>query len=338
VWDIIGNERAAGALTRALAGATPPHAYLFVGPERVGKATLARRLAQALNCAGAGAPCRECAQCRRIEAGTHADVLTMSVEEVSEGPQRKDISVDQVREIERAAALSPFEGRTRVIIIDPADAMNAAAQNAFLKMLEEPPPNVVFVLVTAREDRLLPTVHSRCRRIEFGLLPAAVIERAILAEGVDAEQARLVARLSGGRPGWALATLRDLGAMGRRREAIESCRAVPRMSVADRLDMAEKLSARFKEERETVLSLLSEWQAWWRDVLLVQSGAGVGAANADMTDALREDAGEYGRGEVTAYVRALREARRRLEGNVQSRLVLDSLVLHAPLPKARLPT
>ena len=94
-------------------------------------------------------------------------------------PVHKDISVDQVREVERAAALAPFEGRTRVVIIDPADAMSIGAQNAFLKTLEEPPPNTAFVLIATREDRLLETVRSRCRRIEFTLVPLGEIEAAL---------------------------------------------------------------------------------------------------------------------------------------------------------------
>ncbi len=374
MWDLIGNERAVAGVARSLAGASPPHAYLFVGPERTGKATLARRLAQALNCiAGGGgragalpytetdaeggvgapphgssssplvaqgpspepAPCRECPQCRRIEAGIHADVFTVTVEEVEEGPQRKMITIDQVREIERAAALNPFEGRTRVVIIDPADEMTDAAQNAFLKTLEEPPPHVVFILVAAREDRLLPTVHSRCRRIEFTLLPVETVERALADQGIEPEQARLLARLSRGRPGWAIEAAGDPSRLDRRREALDACRAVPGMSVADRMDLAEKLSERFKEKRAPVMETLAAWQDWWRDVLLAQSGAEEGVGNIDMTDAMREDAARFRKADVLAFVRMLMDARQYLEANVQSRIVLDSLLLYAPREGAR---
>src|SRR3989337_2445199 len=160
-WGLMGQERAVAALERALREGRVAHAYLIVGPERVGKHTLALKLAPALNCegrVGAGAPtyggdehavepCGECAPCRRIAGGIHADVQTVTVEEGEEGAQ-KGIHVSQIRDIERSAALKPFEGRSRVVIIDPAEEMNAAAQNAFLKTLEEPPPQVVFALVT----------------------------------------------------------------------------------------------------------------------------------------------------------------------------------------------
>src|SRR3972149_11702315 len=109
-WGLMGQERAVAALERALREGRVAHAYLFVGPERVGKHTLALKLAQALNCEGAERPCGECAPCRRIAAGLHADVQTVSVEEGEEGAQ-KGIHVSQIREVERATALTAVEAR-----------------------------------------------------------------------------------------------------------------------------------------------------------------------------------------------------------------------------------
>ncbi len=337
-WDFIGNERAVAALSRLVAGPSPPHAYLLAGPERVGKAALAVRLAQALNCEveEAERPCRRCAQCQRVEAGIHSDLLRVTVDPSGDAPQRKAIGVDQVREIERAVSLSPFEGRSRVVIIDPADAMTTEAQNALLKTLEEPPPQVVFVLVSAHEDRLLPTVHSRCRRIGFSLLPLAALEAALLAEGLEPEQARLLARLSRGRPGWALEAARQPAVLEARAEAIDLCRRAARMSVRDRLELADKLSSQFQEKREVLLEKLALWREWWRDVVLIQNGIEEGLGNPDMLEALRQDAAGCDREAALEFVRALGEARRHLEMNVQARLVLDWLLMLAP-PMGREP-
>ena len=138
---LIGNPRAVATVQRALASGSPPHAWLFAGPTGVGKAALARWLAQALNCEQTSVrrdetvavePCGECAQCTRIARDIHSDVLTVSIPPPEDGVQHKDISVEQVREVEQAVALAPFEGRTRVAIIDPADAMSDGAQYAFL--------------------------------------------------------------------------------------------------------------------------------------------------------------------------------------------------------------
>jgi DNA polymerase-3 subunit delta' len=329
-WGIIGQERAVVALTRALSAGAAAHAYLFVGPARVGKGTLALGLAQALNCTGAEPPCQDCRPCRRIAGGIHADVQVVSVEPSDEGPQHKGISVGQIREVERAIALNPFEGRTRVVIIDPADAMNTEAQNALLKTLEEPPPHVAFVLVAVQEERLLPTIRSRCQRIEFRVLPLGAVGEALLAVGVEVEKARLLARLSRGRIGWALEMARDASRVEGRRKALDVARSLSAMTIAERLDLAERVASDFRQGREAVLELLLEWQGWWGDLLLVQAGAEDGVANVDLLAELREDAGHYGREEVLAFVRALLAARRHLEENVQPRLALESLLLEAP--------
>ncbi|MDO8612684.1 MAG: DNA polymerase III subunit delta' [Dehalococcoidia bacterium] len=350
MWGLVGQERAVAALERALREGRVAHAYLFVGPERVGKHTLALKLAQALNCdglVGAGAPtyggdervvsargepvepCGECAPCRRIAGGIHADVQTVSVEKGEEGSQ-KGIHVSQIREVERATALKPFEGRCRVVIIDPAEEMNAAAQNAFLKTLEEPPPQVVFALVTADESRLLLTIRSRCRRLELRLPALSEVEAVLLARGVEAERARLLARLSRGRIGWALEAAGDTSLLERRQELLSQARALAGMSVAQRLELAERLAAEFKRKPEALIAALEAWRDWWRDVLLVQAGAEDGVAGVDRLAELREDAGRLGQAGVAAFVRAVGEAGRNLQENAQPRLVLETLLLSAP--------
>lgn len=367
------------AVQRALASGAPPHAWLFAGPEGVGKATLARWLAQAVNCernairaGGVGAqhpqnvartngepsatisartstvvdaaplhsavaqesgvePCGECAQCSRIERGIHADVMTVSIpERERDEPLHKDISVDQVREVERAVSLAPFEGRTRVVIFDPADRLSQGAQNAFLKTLEEPPANALFVLIASQEERLLPTIRSRCQRVEFGMVPAAEIENRLLQLNVDVEKARLLARLAAGRPGRALTMASDASQLERRRKLLEQARSLGSMPMVELIDITERLARRFREDREDVLERVGAWLSWWRDVLFVQSGAPESATAVDLMDALREDASRYEPTQVVAFVQALVKCRKRLEGNVQARIALDALVATAP--------
>ncbi len=370
--DFIGNARALAALQRSLAGDSPPHPYLFTGPGHIGKATLALWLAQALNCERAGgarhdaplpgddrqrqtsvvaqhaaplppddapsqgpAPCGECHACTRIAAGIHSDVQIISVEPNREGDQKTAISVEQVREIQRTVALNPYEGRTRVVIIDPADELTTGAQNAFLKTLEEPPPNVVLVLIATHEDRLLPTILSRCRRLELRPVPAEEIESGLLQAGVDTGQAGLLARLARGRPGWALAMAREPQLLERRREALEQARTLAAMPMAERLDLAERLSEQFKRDRAPVFALLDDWQRWWHDVMLVQAGAAHAVANADMRPQISADAKHYPPAEVRSFVEALWEANEHLASNVQSRLALEALMLQAPRAPAK---
>ena len=346
-WGLIGNDRAVGALQRALTSGHTAHAYVFVGPERVGKHTLALKLAQALNCEAIGTaahgepvePCGECKPCRRIAGSLHADVQTVTVEQDEDSPPagsgrqgaQKGIHVSQIREVARATALKPFEGRTRVVIIDPAEEMNAAAQNAFLKTLEEPPPQVVFVLVTADESRLLPTIRSRCRRLELRLPSVADVEAALLERDVNGDTARLLARLSRGRLGWALDLAADPSLLERRQEVLSRARALASMSVAERLGLAERLAPDYRRRPDALLAELEAWRDWWRDVLLVQAGAEDGVANVDRLADLRQDAARLRRDAITAFVRAVGDAGRNLQENAQPRLVLETLLLGAPI-------
>ncbi|MEX0682551.1 MAG: AAA family ATPase [Dehalococcoidia bacterium] len=330
-WELIGNARPLAALAAGVANGSPVHSYIFAGPERVGKGAAALLLAAALNCPNADPPCRACEVCRRIAEAKHADVQTVTVEVVTDdGPARKAISVEQMRDVEASVMLAPYEGRTRVVIIDPADQMSSGAQNAFLKTLEEPPPHVVFVLVTSDAERLLETVRSRCRRIEFGLVAAAEIEAGLLARDVDASKAAVLARLSAGKPGWALEAAASPALLERRGEALDAARALTSLSIADRMDLAEKLSDQFKRDRAPVDATLEQWLGWWRDVLLAASDAADSVANLDRREAIAEDARRYQRSEVVAFVEALRQTRQYLRENVQSRIALDALMLRVP--------
>ena len=328
-WQIAGNERALHALRAAVDGGSPAHAYLFLGPEHTGRATAAIRLAQALNCTVDDPPCGECTQCRRIEAGIHSDVVTLTLES-DDNVVRKNISESQVDELRGALTLKAYEGRTRVAIINPADAMSESAQNKLLLTLEEPAPSVAIILIATEDEKLLETIRSRCASIDFGLVAADEIKAALIERGATLDNARLLARLSGGRPGWAIDALSDPRVLERRREVLDAARSLVRLPMADRMELAEKLSDAFKRDRDAVLHQLDEWAAWWRDVLLVQSGASDRVANLDHDRELQEDASSHSRAEIAAFLQAIIETRTYLVENVQSRIALDALMLAAP--------
>ena len=333
MWQTVGQDRAVAALQRGLAQGRRAHAYLLVGPPQVGKGTLALELAQALNCEGPEPPCGQCSPCRRIAAGIHADVQVVRVE-AGDGGVHKDISIDQIREVGRAVSLRPFEGRCRVIIIDPADAMNEAAQNAFLKTLEEPPPNVVLVLITSRPQALRATIRSRCQRLDLSLLPLPQLEQTLRERwSVAPRQAKLLARLSQGRLGWAVTISQDEEMMRVRHEALMDIRALPERTIQDRFAYVSDVAGRFSRDRATVLAVLDLWRDWWRDVLLVSSGCQDVITNLDLWDILTVEASRYDAAQVVAFLRSLDATKRRLEENVNPRLALEVLMLDLPAPR-----
>jgi DNA polymerase-3 subunit delta' len=171
-----GHRRIVELLSRSVARDTLPPSLIFAGPSGAATRATAIALAQALNCANPvsdsngqaapGAPdtrdaCGECPSCLRIARGVHPDILLV------EPGENGTIRIEQVRELVDRAAYRPFEGRRRVVIVDDADLLVPAAQNALLKTLEEPPSSSVFILVTSRPDMLLATVRSRCVRLTF---------------------------------------------------------------------------------------------------------------------------------------------------------------------------
>jgi DNA polymerase-3 subunit delta' len=191
--SIRGHDRAVETLRRALARGRLPHAFLFVGPEGIGKRSFAETLAQALLCERRPEadldPCGECPACLQVAAGTHPDV-----HRVARAEDKHDLSIKQIRDLCLDLGLKPASGRRKVAIVDDADDLNDEAANAFLKTLEEPPPGSVLILVGTSPESQLDTIVSRCRVVRFDPLPEAELARILLDQHVTddpAEAARL---------------------------------------------------------------------------------------------------------------------------------------------------
>ena len=193
IWDKLHRSRSLEGLARQVASGEIPHAWLLLGPSGSGKRAAAKAVAAALNCPQQpGIGCGVCSTCARIVRGRHPDVHHIA----PEGPL---IPVDVIREIViPEAARSPFEGHRKVFIIEEADRMNEPAQNAILKTLEEPQPDTVFVLLSANEEEVLPTIHSRCRVVRLEPVSESRIVELLEEDGADTERALLSARLAGG--------------------------------------------------------------------------------------------------------------------------------------------
>ncbi len=328
MWRTLGQERAIRLFQNSLAGDRLAHAYLLVGPPRVGKMSLCLEMAQALNCVGDGPPCGTCHSCRHIASGTHPDVLLVSpVHDPKAGRLRTEIGIDQIRGIEALACLLPFEGRYKVFIFDGAERLSLEAANAFLKTLEEPLPSVVFLLTTSREGLLPATLLSRCQRLEIRPLGLGEVEEALVREsGLERERARLLAHVSQGCLGLAL----DQDFLGFRAEALEQVQRLLGAGLEERFRMVEGLASRWERDREGVFELLRLWQGWLRDLLLVVAGLPEGMVSLDYEEALKRQARSLGLAQLRQGIKDLAAIREALEKNASPRLALEVLMLKLP--------
>jgi DNA polymerase-3 subunit delta' len=187
------------ALRTALENRTLPNAYLFLGPEGVGKRTTAVTLAKALHCpVQQGDACDRCRTCQRIERDLHPDVHLVE-------PQGQVIKIDQVRQLQAQLALQAYEAGTKVAIVDDADKLTKEAANSTLKILEEPPARTLFILLCESLADLPATVLSRTQIVRFGTMPHDSLVAFLRQQGRSQAAADLAASLSAGRPGKALA-------------------------------------------------------------------------------------------------------------------------------------
>jgi DNA polymerase-3 subunit delta' len=320
-WPVVGHEWAVEMLQRAIAGNRLSHAYLLSGPAQVGKTTLAKAFAQALLCeVSPGNPCGACRTCHRIEQGRYPDVQVISAE-------KNTIQIEQVRNLSADAALAPLEGKRKVFIIREIERATPPAANALLKTLEEPPPHVILVLTAVRRDQVLPTILSRCQLVGLRALPLAEVQTALVTRWqVDAEHAALLARLSSGRLGWAVAHHLDAGLWQRRGQRLDELQALTAGGRVARLHYAETIS-RQPDDLEDVLGF---WATWWRDVLLIQRGAGDAIINLDHRDQLAAQAGMLLPEQVEGVLALVMQTLRRIKANVNARLALDVLALRLP--------
>ncbi|MGB1252941.1 MAG: DNA polymerase III subunit delta' [Candidatus Promineifilaceae bacterium] len=327
-WQqVIGHDWAVEVLSGAIKYNRVGHAYLITGPAQVGKMTLAKIFAQALNCEADSAemrPCGRCRQCMLMKAGRHPDLRYVEPEVSARG--KASIKIDTIRELQRGLQLAAYEGRYKVVIIRGFDAANRNAANAFLKTLEEPPSNTILILTATDADSLLDTIKSRCRVVSIRPIPTNTIEQSLITRwNASQANAMLLANLSNGRLGWAVAATQDPAILEARNEQIGLLRELLGSSLVARFKLADRLA----RKAEALPLTLNLWLGWWRDLFLVNSGSGL-ISNVDERALFEQFSAEW---EATAIHDSLshtKQALWKLEKNANARLVLESLFLIYP--------
>ena len=233
-----------------------------------------------------------------------------------------------MRDVQRQASLKPYEGRCRVYIFDGAEYLSEEASNALLKTLEEPPPQVMLILLTPMRSCCFPTIRSRCRRLELRPLPRAeMVKELVNAHSIGTEEAEKLACLSMGCLGWALSAIKDPAVLEKRREELDRIAKIAVAGLEDRFSYASDLATLFFRNREEAREVLRLWLRWWRDLLIIKEGAEEFVYNVDWIDTLRLRASECTTVQVVGFIRGLLSTLEALEHNANPRLALEMLML-----------
>jgi len=325
MWQVIGQDKTLSLLDYGLKNNATAHAYLLVGPRHVGKGTLAINLAQALNCDGPEVPCGECRSCQRIREGKHADVTTTGLD------SRTEIGIDDIRGLQHLANLPPYEGKCKVFIIDEAEYLSTEAANSLLKILEEPPPRVVWLLLAAKEERLLQTIASRCQRLELRPAPSERVQEVLVnSYNVDADKAKLLTQLCRGRLGWALSALADCDILEQRSQRIDSLVSLLTAALEQRFAYAQELANLFSQDRKAGAETIETWLDWWRDLMLIKGDCREAIVNVDYRTILEEEARRLGLSEIKEFLTNLGLLQEAIAKNVNPRLAAEWLMLNLP--------
>lgn len=329
--DILGQSRALKLLKSYLANDTIPHAFIFLGPDGVGKKTTARSFAMALNCLNPsfvsphsndpaaaaeawGFGCGQCRACRLIAQMKHPDILYLA-------PEGAFIKVDQIRRLISALALKPVEARRRVVIMEDAQHLNPAAANALLKTLEEPYPATIFILTAPTAVEVMPTILSRCQRVAFQPLTAETLQTLLPDYGAKRQNQELIAYFSGGSLSRARELLKPEN-MRRRGWLLNEMSALPKAAPARILSLANELN----KNKHSLDFELNVMLSWFKDVMALKIN-GAAIINRDFMTELQYNSTSCTLERAHARLTLVQNAMAGLTGaNVNPRLGLENLL------------
>ena len=350
-YSDVREQEVAKRLIRNITGSGRlAHAYLFVGPPDTGKVALALNMAKAVNCESGGSdPCDSCRQCVLTDRGVHPDVHVLRPRKAS-----RTISIDRVRELQREISLKPLTGEYRIALIIEADRMKPDAANSLLKTLEEPPPGTIFILTCEDTSGLLPTVLSRCQRINFMPVSRKAVKEVLAAEaGVSPSLAEVISHLAEGsvktarayckppemewrkrlldgisRPADVQAVFEEAAMLDDhfneyQKEAAASLRGGPAdMNTDEAAAMAKGLLL------QEISRTLAVYLSWFRDVLMAKVTDGDDIfTNVDRVEEIRRAAGRTSSREIIRKIEKIDDTASMIYGNINRKTALDVLLL-----------
>ena len=340
MWRTKGQDRIIDLLKRGMQSQNIAHSYLLIGPPHVGKETLAIELAQALNCESADPPCGQCRSCRHIAERKHPDVVFVNLKLAAELYRNSDedevaprtkIGIDCIRELQHMANMPAYEGKYKVFIFEETAQLSTPAANRLLKTLEEPPDNVIWLLLSSEESLLLPTVVSRCQILKLKPMKLSEIKEILEVDyGIEESKAELLSHLSQGCPGWAISAMEDNGVMEQRFGDIGMMSSLLSAGIEERFAYAGKIASEVSKNRQVAMRFIGSACSWWRDLMLVKGNCQETVVNIDYLAVLEEQAKCISIADIKDFIINLYSAEEQISRNVNARLAFESLMINMP--------
>jgi DNA polymerase-3 subunit delta' len=341
--SILGQEKPIRLLKMFLRNETIPHALLFLGIDGVGKTSAAKAFAMACNCmakrekhllfkedarsihcttpnlTAESEICGCCKSCGKIKSGSHPDIILVE-------PTGPYIRINQIRNLLNILAMKPYEARLRVVIIKDAQAMNPAAGNALLKVLEEPPDRTVLILTAMQTSDLLPTIVSRCQHIRFNPIPGNYLKRLLIEkQGADPDDAEIITIMANGSFSKALSMMRHMKNTNwimRRTWLFNVVESLPLMSIPSCLAFAESLS----KNKETLADSLEVMKSWFRDLIVCRFHPAK-VMNKDVIEKIHKSSKKMTVAALLSKIEDIHLAQRNIRSNSNLRLTLEVLMM-----------
>ena len=334
LWDFLPQGAVIEGLLRTLQEGTWVHAYLITGAEGVGKRTLAREMARYLLCTGENRPCGVCEACQQVLNDSHPDMLRVRpgyrvASDLETDRGKHDIIVDTIRELISRVSEHAYEGQVRISIIEQSDRLNQAAQNALLKTLEEPPDNVIFLLLTDTPSALLPTIVSRCRHIALHPWDDAKVEQVVKAYGYSGMKTVQAVHVAAGSIGKALRMAGDDSYWEKRSQIMEQFLNLP-----DRSSIYG-VANNWKDAKDTADELLDILEDMVRIMLLCHNGQGSMDLMSDFPEPWKRMVKEGDNTGIVHLLMGIQTARAKRMSQVTWTAVLERLLLDVMEEKAK---
>lgn len=323
--DIVGQSNVIKNIKNALTNGRIAHAYLFCGPDGVGKSIAASTLAGALNCRNRGTdPCGVCPSCIRARDGNHPDIIHVRARKHAKS-EKLSISVDDIRDVQMDMQKKPYEEGIKVYIIHDAEKITEQAENALLKILEEPPSYIVIILLTNKQYSLLGTILSRCQIIKFSRAPEKEIENYLIAKmGTSKDQARYIAAFSDGIVKKALEFLNDEDFKKNRDKIVEMSKELYQKDKINILSYVDY----FIGNKDRIDSVLDMMMSWFRDIMIFKECKDSKyLINLDKADIIASESSKFTYSSLYKIIKIIKETADKIKSNVNFQLSIEIMLL-----------